>query len=129
MSRNRPQAILGIGNDVVEIERIQEALDKYHDKFLKRLFTEKEIQKAWQFKNMAGHIAGRFAAKEAVAKALGVGFGNKLSWLDIEILNDDKGKPAVYLSSAAEELFQFPAIMLTISHSKTIASAVALYLS
>lgn len=85
----------GLGNDIIETQRVLDAIKTYKDKFLSRLFTEKEISYCQKYKDFHARFAGRFAAKEAVAKALGVGFGKQLSWKDFEILNDDMGKPNV----------------------------------
>lgn len=73
------------------------------------------------------HFAGRFAAKEAIAKALGTGFGAEVAWHDIEILGNELGKPEVYLSEAAKKRFKNPRILVSISHSTSHATAVALW--
>ncbi|HEY4831731.1 MAG TPA: holo-ACP synthase, partial [Waddliaceae bacterium] len=73
-------------------------------------------------------FAGRFAAKEAVVKALGVGIGQELSWTDIEVMNDGRGKPHVIFSDHAKDLFDSPLIEISISHCKTYAMAVAIWL-
>ena len=77
---------------------------------------------------MANLISGRFSAKEAIAKALGTGFGHLLSWLDIEILNDKAGKPIVSFSDGAKTQFQSPTILVSISHCKTYATAFAIWI-
>jgi len=118
--------IKGIGNDIIEISRIQGVITRQGQRFLDRVFTAKEQQYCLQHKEPARNFAGRFAAKEAIVKALGTGFKDGLSWLDFEILNDDKGKPVVYLSTGALELFQNPVIMISISHCKEYATAVAI---
>ncbi len=122
-----PSQILGLGNDIIEIARIARAIERHQEHFLRRLFTEQEISKARKHKDMAFHIAGRFAGKEAASKALGVGFGADLAWQDIEILNDDRGKPYIQLSSQACHRFQNPHLFISISHSKTVASAVVIH--
>lgn len=118
--------VIGIGNDVIEVKRIEQAINKYKDKFLHRLFTKKEIEKSHTYKDPTPYFAGRFAAKEAVAKALGVGFGHSLSWLDIEILNSPTGQPIVELSKSSQRYFNSPHILISISHTKLVAVAVAL---
>ncbi len=117
----------GIGNDIIEIRRIQKSMERFGTYFLSRLFTQKE-QKYWLcFKNPAPHFAARFAAKEAIVKALGVGIGKTISWHDIEIFNDKKGKPKVLFSSRAASLFDHPQILLSMSHSQDYATAVAIW--
>ncbi len=117
----------GLGNDIIEIARIKRSIDEHGDHFLARLFTKKEREYCSQHKEAARHFAGRFAAKEAIAKALGTGFGDTLSWLDIEILSAPSGKPLVYLSERLKTTFQNPQIHLSISHCKTFATAVAIW--
>ena len=111
----------GLGSDIIEIERIRASIDRHGMHFLNRLFTQKEQDYCYQFKDPSPHFAGRFAAKEAIAKAFGTGFGAELSWHDVEILNDEKGKPTVHLSTAALNHFMNAKMHLTISHSTTHA--------
>lgn len=119
----------GIGNDIIEVERIGKAIQRYGQKFLDRLFTQAEQAYCLKHRDSERHFAGRFAAKEAIAKALGTGFGTSLHWLDIEITNAPSGKPIVILSELAKERFKNPKIYLSISHCKSCATAVALYFS
>ena len=119
----------GLGSDIIEIERIRASIDRHGMHFLNRLFTQKEQDYCYQFKDPSPHFAGRFAAKEAIAKAFGTGFGAELSWHDVEILNDEKGKPTVHLSRAALNHFMNAKMHLTISHSTTHALAVAVWQS
>ncbi|MBI5272671.1 MAG: holo-ACP synthase [Chlamydiia bacterium] len=116
----------GLGSDLIEIERIRTSIGRHGLHFLNRLFSQKEQDYCYQFKDPSPHFAGRFAAKEAIAKALGTGFGTHLRWLDLEILNDELGKPIVHFSVASMERFQKPHVLLTISHSATHALAVAI---
>lgn len=119
--------IKGLGSDIIEIDRIERSISKHGLKFLEKLFTEKEIAYCHQHKLSPRHFAGRFAAKEAIAKALGTGIGKMLEWKDIEIINDSLGKPEVFLSEKAYKLFNNPTILLSISHCKSYATATALY--
>ena len=121
---NSPQ---GIGTDIIEIERVRQSIDRHGQHFLNRLFSPKEQDYCYKFKDPVPHFAGRFAAKEAVAKALGTGFGADLSWHDLEVMGDEHGKPVVYLSDAAKKRFNNPRIRVSISHSTTHATAVALW--
>lgn len=117
----------GLGNDLVEIARIKGAHEQHGDGFLKRLFTQREQSYCFACQDPYPRLAGRFAAKEAIAKALGLGFGTELSWLDLEILPNEQGKPIVHLSKALEQRLGSCAILLSISHCKTLASAVAIW--
>lgn len=115
--------IVGVGIDLVEVYRVEESIDKYKSKFLNRLFTKAEQKYCNRFSTPYEHFAARFAAKEAVSKALGIGFGEELSWLDIEIQNDAKGKPSVVLSKKVANKFSNPKIHISLSHTKDHAIA------
>lgn len=119
--------ILGIGNDIVEVERIKAILRRYPQRFMNRIFTSHEQEYCLKRKEPAIHFAGRFAAKEAIVKALGTGFRQGIHWLDIEIKADLKGKPLVYFSENLNHLFNFPFCHLSISHCKYYATAVAIW--
>jgi holo-[acyl-carrier protein] synthase len=119
--------IKGIGIDIIEIERIEQSILRYGDRLLKRLFTDKEIAYCKRHARQSRHFAGRFAAKESVAKALGCGIGKKLSWKDLEILNNEEGKPVVTLNPDTAEYFHKPILSISISHCKAYASAVAIW--
>ena len=97
--------IIGIGSDIVNIKRIEKILDKFGEKFEKRLFTPAEQAKAHQRpRQLATSYAKRFAAKEACTKALGTGFQQGVYWQDIEILNLPSGKPYINLKNGAKKL-------------------------
>jgi len=119
--------ILGIGNDIIEIERIRKAIERYELRFLNRLFTPHEQDYCLKRKDPAIHFAGRFAAKEAVVKALGTGFRNGLEWTDFEIYSNLHGKPFVKLSEKASNLFHTPHLHLSMSHSQFYATAIAIW--
>ncbi len=112
--------IAGIGTDIIEIDRIRESIEKHGSHFLDRLFSKKEQDYCHKYKDSAPHFAGRFAAKEAIGKALGTGFGAELSFLDIEIINDESGKPVVLLEKELK-------IHLSISHCNSFATATAIW--
>ncbi|CCB86971.1 MULTISPECIES: holo-ACP synthase [Parachlamydia] len=121
-------AILGIGNDIIEVQRIAKNIEQYGQKFLDRIFTTQEQAYCLKHRESARNFAGRFAAKEAIVKAFGTGFGAHVSWTDLEILNDASGKPHVHLSAALE--LQLPPntqILISISHCKAYATAVAIW--
>lgn len=115
--------VKGIGTDIIEINRIEKALLK-RDNFTKRIFTEKERMMFQSRNNKVETIAGNFAAKEAVSKALGTGV--VFSWKDIEVLRDDLGKPFVILHGKAKEIFdnqKCSNLQLSIAHNKSHAIA------
>ena len=120
--------IYGIGTDIIEIERFKEAFNQHGQKFLDKLFSAKEQNYCKRYADPIGRFAVRFSAKEAVAKALGVGFGQNLSFLDIEILNEPSGKPSVYLSKTASTHFENPTFHLSLSHCHKYATATVIAL-
>ena len=93
--------IAGIGVDIVEIARIQALLDRYGDRFLRRVYTEKETDYAMKGANRAERLAGRFAGKEAVMKALGTGKSLGILWRDVETVRGRRGRPEVHLHGQA----------------------------
>ncbi len=120
------QNFIGIGNDLVEIKRIEESISTLGDRFFNRLFTPQEISYCQSRAQPAIHFAGRFAAKESIAKALGTGFGGHLKWVDLEILPDNLGKPIVYFLGDLKALYPSYVVSLSISHTKELAFAVAI---
>ncbi len=121
--------ILGLGNDILEIERVREAISTHGDRFLNRLFTPKEQAYCSEHADTAPHYTARFSAKESVVKALGSGFGEQAAFLDIEIVNNPQGKPEVLLSNKLKAQFNNPQILLSISHCKAYVSTVAIWIS
>ena len=119
--------ILGIGTDIIEINRMRKIVKRHGLHFLCRLFSEKERKYCNRLKDPSICYAGRFAAKEAIVKALGTGFGKKINWQDIEITNEKTGKPIINLSKKALEEFNNPKIMLSISHCVNYATASAIW--
>ncbi len=85
--------IIGIGTDLIEIQRIEKTLKKFPTRFSTRIFTSCEQKYAWTSKYPAATFAKRFAAKEAFSKALGTGFQNGVSWREIEVINNSQGQP------------------------------------
>jgi len=120
--------IIGIGLDIVEIDRIDGVL-KRQPAFVKRILTEEEQRHIpdGSAARITEYIAGRFAAKEAMAKALGTGIGSALRFHDIEVVREETGKPAVRLASHILERYTLARgilrIHLSISHSKEYAAA------
>ena len=118
--------IKGVGTDIIEIDRIERVLNRHGQAFLNRIFTPAEQEYCLKYSTPLPRYAGRFAAKEAIVKALGTGLRKEITWTDIEILNDLQGKPQVYLSPEIRAHFSDPVIHLSISHSKKYATAVAI---
>ena len=124
------QMIRGHGIDVVELARIQNHLNSPHDDWADAVFSADERAQADPPPHDIGFYAGRYAAKEAVAKALGTGFSDDVAWLDIEILRQPTGAPEVRLSGGALEVANTLGVtqwLISISHSGgyAVASAIA----
>jgi holo-[acyl-carrier protein] synthase len=118
--------LLGLGTDIIEIERIQKALARHEERLVKRLFTPQEQAYCEKFEAPWIRYAGRFAAKEAIIKTLGSKLPKVLSWKEIEVLNDATGKPEVYLSSRLKGLLSDYYFLLSISHCAHYATATAI---
>ncbi|MHB1418728.1 MAG: holo-ACP synthase [Bacillota bacterium] len=117
--------IKGIGTDLMEISRLTQALERHRDKFLQRVFTLREQEYCLRRANPNPSLAARFAAKEAVAKALGTGIG-AVRWTDIEIIGGDRSRPEVRLYGWAAQVARragVKQIHLSLSHSKEYAVA------
>ena len=98
--------IYGIGTDIVDINRMRDDLNKYGDKFARRILTEAEFGEFQGKSNQAAFLAKRFAAKEATAKAMGTGFSQGLSLHHIGVEHDEAGKPVLDFSGVAEKFLQ-----------------------
>ena len=114
-------ALAGLGCDIIEIDRIKRSCESSH-RFLDKVFTCQELEYCTSQKLRYQHLAGRFAAKEAVGKAIGC----SLNWLDVEITRSESGKPSVTLHGKAKEIAGHMKITISISHSRGNAMAVAL---
>ncbi|MFH1665619.1 MAG: holo-ACP synthase [Candidatus Omnitrophota bacterium] len=116
--------IAGIGIDATNIERFRKSAEKWGESFLRKIFTERELEYAGTRKGYFMHMAGKFAAKEAVKKALPDGARLGLNWASIEILNGDDGKPYTVLHGKARELMEeagLTEIFVSISHTEDLA--------
>ena len=119
-------SVLGIGVDLVECERIQHSLDRFGEKFLRRVFTDGEIEYSMSMKFPARHLAARFAGKEAVSKAFGTGIGKAMGWRNIDIRKKKSGEPFLVFSGPAKELVAKRGVtsaLITLSHSDHYAVA------
>jgi holo-[acyl-carrier protein] synthase len=95
--------IIGIGNDIIDIRRIEKTIARFGDKFIHRIFTEVEQKKSDRRANRAASYAKRYAAKEACSKALGTGFRAGIFWKDMSVVNLPSGKPTMALTGGALE--------------------------
>lgn len=119
--------VLGLGIDIIEIARVKKSIDRFGDKFLDKIFTEGEISYCNAKFNKYQHYAARFAAKEAVYKALASGWKEGLRWKDIEILNDTSGMPSVNPSGKLKSFLSTDAqLRISISHSDNYVTSVAI---
>jgi len=96
--------VIGIGTDIVKVSRIQKSLNKYGENFARRILHDNELQIFLQRKISTHYLAKRFAAKEALAKALGTGIAKGISFEEIEVINNDDGKPELILHGTALEI-------------------------
>ena len=95
--------IIGTGIDLIDIRRIEKTLERFGSRFIKRIFTDVEIQKSEKRLNRSSSYAKRFAAKEATSKALGTGFRKGVFWKDIVVVNKKTGEPSIKLSGGAKK--------------------------
>jgi holo-[acyl-carrier protein] synthase len=119
-------AIVGLGTDIAEIERVEKALSRSGDSFARRILTEAEFALFTQRKQKVRYLAKRFAAKEAASKALGTGIAKGVSFQHFSILNDDHGKPHLTLTGKALDIaqaLQVSAVHLSISDERFYAVA------
>ena len=124
--------IYGIGIDVIEVERIEEALGEFGDRFLERIFTVEERAYCSRQKRPELHYAARWAAKEAVSKAFGTGIGAELAWTEVEVLRGVAGEPSLLLHGAGKEFAEregIKEIKISLTHAKHYAAANAVALA
>ena len=119
--------VLGLGIDIIEIARVKKSIDNFGDKFLNKVFTDGEVEYCNSKFNKYQHYAARFAAKEAVYKALASGWKEGLRWKDIEIQNDDSGMPSIKPSGKLNSfLSNNTQLRISFSHSDNYVTAVAI---
>lgn len=120
--------IIGIGTDITECLRIARMIERHGELFINRVYTPAEISYCQGRKQATQHFTGRWAAKEAVLKALGTGWVRGISWRDVEIRNEPGGKPVVGIRGGAKEVVEqlgIAKILVSISHCHTHATAYA----
>ena len=119
--------LIGLGSDLVDVHRIRGVRERQGDRFLERVFTEEERAYCAQMKFPDKHLAARFAAKEAVAKAFTTGIGNELGWKSISVYHGPRQDPRVRLDEKGAALLKeigATHVILTLSHTETAAMAV-----
>jgi len=124
--------LFGIGIDIVETKRIEDSFEKFGESFRDRVFTAAEIEYCESMKNPLPHYAARFAAKEAVSKALGTGIAEGVSWQDIEVQRGESGAPSIQLSGEAKKLAEKESIIevqISLSHSDHYSAANAVMMA
>lgn len=120
--------VVQIGTDIVECYRIAQMIERHEERFLRRVFTQREICYCSSRKSATQHYAGRWAAKESILKVLGTGWSHGIEWTDIEIQVTAEGKPFVQLSGQAAkiaEMLGIREVLITISHCRSYAVAFA----
>lgn len=119
--------ILGLGTDLTEVERIRKSVERYGDRFLKRVYTSAECAYAFSKANRAERLAARFAAKEAAMKAIGTGWTRGITWKDFEVINESSGRPTLRLSGVAREIANIMGvehISVSLTHTAELALAI-----
>jgi holo-[acyl-carrier protein] synthase len=125
--------IIGMGNDMVDIRRIEKTIENFGDRFLERIFTDTERKKSDGRANRAASYAKRFAAKEACSKALGTGFRRGVYWKDMGVVNEPSGRPTMVLTGGAKKQLERitpkgskARILLTITDDDPYAQAIVI---
>ena len=120
--------IIGIGTDITECLRIARMIERHGELFINRVYTAEEIRYCQNRKQATQHFTGRWAAKEAIMKALGTGWRRGISWRDIEIRNEPGGKPVVAVRGGVKDVGEqlgIGQILVSISHCRSHATALA----
>ncbi len=119
--------IIGVGIDIIEIDRIRNSVDKYGDQFLDKIFTKTELEYCLNKVDKYQHLAARFAAKEAIYKALTTGWDKGITWQAIEIKNEPNGMPYAVLNGEIKKfLSNENGLRISLSHSRDYVAAVAI---
>ena len=117
--------VLGVGTDITECLRIGKMIERHGELFVQRVYTPKEIEYCRGRRMAMQHFAGRWAAKEAILKALGTGWRQGISWRDIEVINGIAGRPVVTLMGGTQDVAEkmgIGGVLISISHCRTHAS-------
>ena len=122
--------IIGMGVDIAEVERIQAAIERYGETFLRRVYTTREREYCEKFKNKYERYAARFAAKEAGMKALGTGWRRGVRWVDLEVVREVNGRPTLALTGEAAKIakeLSVRHVALSITHTESQALAQVIF--
>ena len=123
--------VIGIGTDITETVRIAQMIERHGELFVDRVYTPHEVQYCSVRKAATQHYAGRWAAKEAVLKALGTGWARGIRWRDVEVRNEIGGRPHIVLAGGALEVSRklgIEQVLISISHCRAYATAYAIAL-
>ncbi|HTB62959.1 MAG TPA: holo-ACP synthase [Opitutales bacterium] len=123
------QTVLGVGTDIVEVERIRAALERHGDKFLHRLYTAEEIAYCQKHRDPHPFLAARFAAKEAASKAFGTGIARGFGWKTFSVTHNEHGAPLAVLDEAGQKLLAergAKGLLVSLSHTATLGHAMVL---
>jgi len=126
----RGPLIIGMGVDLAEVDRIQRAIERHGEPFLRRVYTAGEREYCERFKNKYERYAGRFAAKEAAMKALGTGWKRGVRWVDFEVVRELGGRPTIRLDGEAKKIAEqlgVKRIALSITHTEAQALAQVIF--
>jgi holo-[acyl-carrier protein] synthase len=121
--------IVGIGTDLAEVRRIRDSIARYGDRFLTRIYTERERAYAESKANSAERFAARFAAKEAGMKAIGTGWNLGVKWQDFEVVNEKSGRPKLVLHGVAEQMARKlggERVSISLTHTSEMAFAIVI---
>jgi holo-[acyl-carrier protein] synthase len=122
--------IVGMGVDIAEVDRIQGAIERHGEVFLRRIYTTREREYCERFKNKYERYAGRFAAKEAAMKALGTGWRRGVKWVDLEVVRETSGRPTLSITGEAAKIAQqlgVKSVALSITHTESQALAQVIF--
>ncbi|WOO43333.1 holo-ACP synthase [Rubellicoccus peritrichatus] len=129
LSSEMAAVALGLGTDIVDIERIQHAHERHGNRFLKRIYTEEEQAYCLGMKNPYPHLAARFAAKEAVSKCFGTGICGEFGWTSVSICKGSRDEPYAKLDEKGQTLLDAMGgtrVLVSLSHTSSLGHAVAL---
>jgi holo-[acyl-carrier protein] synthase len=124
------RVIVGLGVDIAEVARVKAAIERHGEVFLKRVYTPREREYCEGFKNKFERYAGRFAAKEAVMKALGTGWSRGVRWVDVEVVREKGGRPTIMLAGEASKVAErlgVKRIVMSITHTEAQALAQVIF--
>ena len=120
--------VIGVGADIVDVERIRKSHERHAERFLDRIYTKEEQAYCMDMKNPFPHLAARFAAKEAISKAFSTGIGEHLGWKSMSIAKGERNEPIVILDEKGKALLKEvggTSVLISLAHTDTLGHAVA----